>query len=69
MSEIKTVKSGKEYRARIDGTSYSFALNSDSGHVMIYSPTRCLGGFLLARFEGALSPASIRRFVEKECAS
>lgn len=59
---ISTVTSGQRYRATVDGSRLQFIRRDDS--VFIYTPASCLGGFTIDRFDGALSPASIRAFVK-----
>jgi hypothetical protein len=60
---ITTVKSGKSYRVQWRGTSYLFQLTDDGDAVMVYTPTRAIGGYLIGRFGGQLSPGSIRQFL------
>lgn len=59
---VQTNKSGSDYTARQQGISFRFMLSD--GMVTIYTKNRNLGAFKVERFGGALTPESIRAFLE-----
>lgn len=61
---IQTIKSGKEYRVILQGKSYIFMLNDDKDAVLVHTVNGArIGGYNLQRFDGKLSPSSIRNFL------
>lgn len=59
---VKTVKSGIEYRVKVDGKGIHLIYDPENDAVWLYTSTANLGGYNLSRFGGKLSPKSIRTF-------
>jgi hypothetical protein len=75
MYDVQTVQSGREYRVQYHGTPlvlmllpYSDDPRGDTctqghGFVQLYSATTNYGAYRIERFDGALNPAGIRKFL------
>lgn len=61
VTNIKTVKSGREYYATVNDTRLHYILNDEQNAVLISSKECRYGGYLLERFGGELSPDGIRK--------
>lgn len=48
----------------MDGQRYLLMLGADGRYVTVYTDTSCLGSWQVERFGGALTPASIRTFLQ-----
>lgn len=59
---INTVKSGVEYRVKVDGRSIHMIYDPDNEVVWLSTRTANLGGYNLSRFNGTLNPSGIRFF-------
>lgn len=59
---VKTVKSGTEYRVKVNGKSIHMIYDPENTAVWLSTKTANLGGYVISRFGGELTPASIRKF-------
>jgi hypothetical protein len=65
---VRTVKACREYRA----TVYRYGavldrytvMSTDTGWVVIYTAEHSMGMYRLSRFDGMLSPTTVRNFFE-----
>lgn len=63
--KVKTVKAGSEYTVTLeDGKWFRLMLDSERGHVFVYTKTATIGGYDINRFGGELSAATVRKFWE-----
>ena len=61
VQDIKCNEKGADYYATVKGTRLRYVLDDTGQKVTVYTPTDAIGAFSIARFEGGLSPASIRQ--------